>query len=41
MQNFARKYGIPIDRLGFQFDVLSDESNAAKSPARYLAMGYI
>ena len=32
-QNFARKYTIPIDHLGFQFKVLDQEQHMDTPPA--------
>ena len=35
LQNFARRYKIPIDQLSFQFDVL-DEGPIDKQPVSFL-----
>ena len=32
MQNFARKYQMPIDHLGFEFEVTQSESSMPKKP---------
>lgn len=32
-QNYARKYRIPIDQLGFQFEVTREEKFIAEKPA--------
>lgn len=32
-QNYARKYRIPIDQLGFQFEVTHEEKFIAEKPA--------
>ena len=32
MQNFARRYEIPIDHLGFEFEVMDEEQDMKKKP---------
>ena len=32
MQNFARRYKIPIDYLGFEFEVMDEEQDMKKKP---------
>lgn len=32
LQNFARKYTIPIDKLGFEFDVRNEDNDMASKP---------
>ena len=32
-QNYARKYTIPIDHLGFEFQILKEEDNMAAKPS--------
>ena len=32
MQNFARRYKIPIDHLGFEFEVMDEEQDMKKKP---------
>ena len=31
-QNYARKFQIPIDHVGFEFDVVSEQMNKDKKP---------
>ena len=41
LQNFARKYTIPIDHLGFEFEVLQEEDNMSSKPedGAYIKVG--
>lgn len=32
LQNYARKYKIPIDRLNFEFDIMDSDATASKKP---------
>lgn len=32
LQNFARKYTIPIDKLAFEFDILQEDNEMSKKP---------
>ena len=36
MQNFARRHRIPIDHLGFEFEVTNEEQDMKHKPVRFL-----
>ena len=42
-QNFARKYEIPIDKLGFEYQVMSTEKDMTEKPedGAYIWVGWI
>ena len=40
MQNFARRYKIPIDHLGFEFEVTDEEQDMKHKPVS-LALAYV
>lgn len=35
MQNFARRYKIPIDHLGFEFEVTDEEQDMKHKPVSF------
>ena len=39
MQNFARRYKIPIDHLGFEFEVTDEEHDMSSKPVSQYGPG--